>query len=573
MIPAGVISEGARITHGRAMRKITRLQRAADWVVGIINPRQALRRRHLRLMVRKYGYEQTCLSLLNSRGYRAARQGKNTTPFSGGNGSADHEIMTDLPTLRNRSREVNRDDPIASGITRTFVQKVIGTGIRPQSRTDSPEVNRRLEEIWRERADHLAPAEGVSQGEFQQLLYRRAIEDGDVLLKMSKRSPAEPVWFEVIEADRLATPLKYAAAATEDGCEVRDGVKRNSDGVAVAYYVLNHHPGDTVAALPRDINAFTEIPFWACRHLRRIERPGQTRGVPLFHAILQELRDLDLLMVAALKRTQIASCLAVFIKSGVPVGDIFDVTSEKYGLRLEQDIEPGMMFKLLPEESIETLVPNFPTPELQPFVIMVARRIGAALGICWQMVLKDFSQSTYSSARSDIIESESTFDNDTAWFIATVLRWVWKQVMIDARLRGDHRMRGVTDEQIEQVHWIGNGRKWVDPENDAKAVEIALRTPVTTLQIECAKLGRDWEEVISQRAREHAVLAKLGISDEEASRLLLTPSPSSDKRQHGTNAIGNNGRAVGTAALWNGRRASMWDDEVQPANDVRVEVL
>jgi len=134
-------------------------------------------------------------------------------------------------------------------------------------------------------------------------------------------------------------------------------------------------------------------------------------------------------------------------------------------------------------------------------------------------------------------------------------------------------MRGVTDEQIEQVHWIGNGRKWVDPENDAKAVEIALRTPVTTLQIECAKLGRDWEEVISQRAREHAVLAKLGISDEEASRLLLTPSPSSDKRQHGTNAIGNNGRAVGTAALWNGRRASMWDDEVQPANDVRVEVL
>ena len=64
-------------------------------------------------------------------------------------------------------------------------------------------------------------------------------------------------------------------------------------------------------------------------HLHQIERPGQSRGVPLLHAVLQDLHDLDLLLLASLKRVQIAACLSVFVTSPQAMEDLLDVTAEK----------------------------------------------------------------------------------------------------------------------------------------------------------------------------------------------------------------------------------------------------
>jgi len=474
------------------------VDKVTDWGLTIISPKRAAVRSHLRRMDSDAGYRETWLAALRARGYRAADQSKSKTPWLGGGRSADAEILTGLPTLRNRSRELERDDPLGDGLLGTFVSNVIGTGMRPQARTGDPEKNERIEEVWKERKDHLSLADGLSHGESQRLLMRCVLRDGGVLRKRAVRDAFEPVWFETVESDRLATPSDFL-----NDKNFRDGVERDDWGVPTKYWIMKQHPGDTMMpGLSRGKDAFVGVDVDSIRHLRVVERPGQTRGVPMFHAVLQDMRDLDLLILASLKRVQVAACLSVFIKSPESMSDIAETTAQKYGYQMDQSLEPGMMWKLYPDEEIQTLTPNFPTPELEPFIIMLARRIGAALGVSWQVVLKDFSKANYSSARTDLLEGRQVYLILQSWFVEKYLNWEWAVVLEDARLRGDTRLRDVTDADLQKVYWIANGWKWVDPVKEAAGAKLELEMGTTSLRDLCAAKGQDWEEVLEQRILE-----------------------------------------------------------------------
>ncbi len=497
---------------------MSRLSKAFDWTLGVVAPVRAMRRQHLRLFETDLQYREVFLAGMRAAGYRAAKNKTGQTPWVGGTNSADAEIAHDLPTLRNRSRELNRDDPLASGVMDTIVRNVIGTGMRAQAITGDDTKDTNIEEVWNELKDTISPADGgLPHGEMQAMVCHAWLSDGDVLRKATKTAsaPREPVWCETIESDRLQTPMDKVT----DG-NIREGVERDKEGRTVAYWITKHHPGETIApGMLRPHDQFIRVEKSEAAHLFTQERPGQSRGVPIFHAILQDLRDLDLLIIAGLKRAQIAACLSVFIKSEGTLEDMFQTTAKTYGYQIEEAIEPGMIFKLYPSESIETLIPNFPTPELAPFIIMLARRIGAALGVSWQVVLKDFGDSTYSSARTDLLESRMTYKVLGHAFVEKFLNWEWFLVLSDARLRGDRRLRGVTDVDLRKVSWIMNGWQWVDPLKEAKANEIAIESGIKTKREVCAERGMDWEEVLRQRLREEKteldLRVKMGLPAKE----------------------------------------------------------
>lgn len=494
----------------------TVVERATDWIIGLVSDKRVALRQHFRRMDRDPVYRESVLLGLRMRGYRAASMSSQQTPWHGREGrSADAELAFDRRRMIARSREVNRDDPIASGLTETLVNRTVGKELIPQARTGDKEKNQRLEEVWRDRRYDLFRADQVTIGQGQQLIVRKYIEDGDILIKRVFRS-GEPVWFELVEADRILTPFGSTMGPRIDIMQrIRDGVEKDEDGVPVAYHVMNRHPGGDLTQHVR--REFTRVPVEDARMWRNIKRPGQTRGVIAFHAILQDLRDLDLLMVASLKRVQIAACLSVFITSQEDIPDLLDVTAEKYGYKLDQTLEPAMIMKLFPGETVETVSPNYPTSEFEPFIKLLAMRIGAALSISPHLVMSTFDDTNYSVARTDLIISRPYTDCLRQASIHNVFDWLWVEVQLDAMLRGDARLRGVTEDEIRSVGWIAPGEPWVDPQKEAMAVKMALEMGITTLRDEIASHGKDWEEVLEQRAKEIEKMAELGINLPETS--------------------------------------------------------
>ena len=493
----------------------TWLQRATDQVIAVGNPRRAFMRWHFRRMEVDDEYRNGVLLGLRAAGYTAADTKRQNTPFGNLRGDADATIGAGRPVIVAKSRELNMNDPLASGLTQTFVLNVVSTGIQMRAATGDDDKDERLNAVWAERKDTLNPVDRQPYEEGQALLLRKVLEDGEVLRKAAKRNGADPVWFETVESDRLATPLDMLAKEMTGG--IKDGVERDpKTSIPTYYWVLKVHPGAAHNVALNKAENFERVSAENIQHLRIVKRPGQTRALPAFATIVQDLRDLDLLMIASLKRAQIAACLAAFIKTPMDAETIFGETAHKYGYVIEQAIEPGMILKLYPEEEIQTLVPNFPFPELVPLIVMLARRIGAAMGVSWQIVLKDFGDCTYSSARTNILESRPMYEFLQKVLVRNVLAWEWVIVMEDARLRGDARLAGMTDAELRAVHNLPPGWDWVDPHKQATAVAMRLALGLSNLEIESGLWkGYDWRTVLKQALKEEKFAmderAKLGL--------------------------------------------------------------
>lgn len=487
-------------------RKSDRFQRLVDWGIGLVSPRRAVIRSHFRRMENDEEYREGVFTLLRARGYRSAKEDDNATPFSGQSRSADGETLLEAGKLRDRSRELHRDDSVASGLLDTFVREIIGTELRPQSAAKEKKDADNIESVWEDRRATLNPTELVPIGQWFRILANKLVEDGEAIVKRAISKAGEPVWFEIVESERLETPTDAQPRDSEGS--IRKGVERDRDGKIVAYWVMKRHPGDVIpgsgsvqkftsqTALQK--RNFTRVGVDSLRHVKLADRPGQSRGIALLHAVLQDLRDLDLLILACLKRTQVAACFALFIKSEQKVPDLLALTAENYGYRLKQNIVPGMIFKLFPNESIQEVIPNFSAPDLAPFVVLLARRIGAAVGVSWQTVLRDWSESTYSSARTQILADSPTMQILRHDLKEGILDWLWSSVMEDAALRGDERLAGLDAATLKLVKWIANGRPWIDPLKEAQATELKLKLRITTRRDVCGELGTDWEEQLEQ---------------------------------------------------------------------------
>ena len=59
----------------------------------------------------------------------ASRSRRQTASFNPGGGDADADTLTDIEYLRNRSRDLLRNTPIATGAVGTNVVHVVGVGL------------------------------------------------------------------------------------------------------------------------------------------------------------------------------------------------------------------------------------------------------------------------------------------------------------------------------------------------------------------------------------------------------------------------------------------------------------
>ena len=102
-----------------------RLSAAIDRTIEIVSPRKALERKAARAASEQFG-----------ESYRGAASNRLNHNWDVSSGSADYDLLPDLGMLRERSRELLRNDPYAASVVRSLVDNVVGTGIKPQSSID-----------------------------------------------------------------------------------------------------------------------------------------------------------------------------------------------------------------------------------------------------------------------------------------------------------------------------------------------------------------------------------------------------------------------------------------------------
>jgi capsid protein len=429
----------------------------------------------------------------------------------------------ELSTLRARAQDLNRNDPVAAGATRTKVVNVLGPGLEPQSRLRAEELGiseekaeglrHRVEQIF----DVWAPPGrrgqpfGLSGNPVSGFLqnYRRRRDPGQSHLGGGAGPPVEP------------GPGAGGGGAPGDapGEEKRlpgggTGERRRQP---VRYWVRKADRIVTDMELPR--REWVGLPARDSRgrpmilHIFPSTQPGQLRGVPMFAPVLTYFKNMADYLDAEVVAAKVAACLSVFITRNNPHVPVFPTTTEPGTGRKLDRLEPGMIPYLEIGEDIKLVDFKRGGETFNQFLQGVLRIIGNQLDLPYEILLKDFSQTNYSSARAALLEAWRHFQFWRAWFARKFCQPIWELVLEEAWLRGLIPVEDFYEQQAEYCRavWIGPGRGWVDPVKEVVAAKLEEDYGYATLADQCAAQGRDWEEVLRQQAREMKKRQELGL--------------------------------------------------------------
>jgi lambda family phage portal protein len=465
-----------------------------DSAVGWLSPSAGVRRIAARRMMQIHG-----------RAYDAAKQDPRNSSWKTAGTDANAEIGASEETVRNRSRDLYRNNGFATQIIDTYADHVVGTGIvgaptgvKGRNATTIAQGFRN----WSEECDfegdqdlsglQWSAVKGMAESGAAIIRFRRQAFDA--------KTKIAPLQLQLLEPDFI-DPMKNGRT-NSDGLIDR-GIEYDADGRKVAYWLLPQHPGNVAQWRMKSLIS-SRVPANEVVYLYNKVRPGQDRGMPILAPAVTTLQDLRGYMEAELVRKRVASCQVGVIRQ--PDDTDFTMGTDpatgkelsiKYGRQVEK-FEPGMWTRLFPGEDV-----SFNTPPNAPGVAEAAqlylRQAAAAAGVMYEHATGDFSNVNYSSWRAG-----------HHGFRRRMERIQWLVVVHKlCRVIAQRYREAATAAQLLPVasfgwRWTPPGFISVDPYKDAQADLANLRMGKVTLSQLVEERGYDYLEFLGQYAEDLA---------------------------------------------------------------------
>jgi lambda family phage portal protein len=463
------------------------------------------------------------------RSYASARSSRLTGGFgnsgTAGNSSADAELSLNLTQLRARSRQMVRDSAFAKRAKVVVVNNVIGSGVGMQAQVMNTrgdlrkDVNSSIEDAWCKwaMATNCHTGGKLHFHDLERAAMGQVFEAGEVFIRKHPERFGDsvvPLALELIESERLALPLVEPGAVV-DNAEVRMGVEVDKFGRPIAYWIRERHPGD-IRVRVGSTDRYERVPADQIFHLHIADRWPQTRGEPWMHTALRKLDDMNEATSSELAAVRASSAYFATIQTPESTNPIVD-DEEEDGTPV-MDIEPLTVQELKPGEELNFHSPNRPNSGLDAFMRHMQREAAAGMGVSYESLSRDYSQSNYSSSRLALLEDRDTWKVLQLWWIRNFrqpLHAVWmNQAVLAGAIQGVTASQYAVDmDRFQAVLFKPRGWSWIDPTKEVTAYKEAIKAGLTTITDVIAQTadGRDIEDVIETRKRELQMLADADI--------------------------------------------------------------
>ena len=307
-----------------------------DRAVGWFDPMAGLRRISARRAIEVQG-----------RAYDAAKRDHRTASWQTPGSSSNAEAAASEEIVRNRSRDLVRNNGYALQVVETYADSVVGTGIVGAPTGLKGRNAKKVAADWRswcETCDH------DDDQDFNGLVWtatKGMAESGAAIIRFRRQrfdanTRIAPLKLQVLEPDFI-DPLKDGTVA--GGGFIDRGIEYDAEGRKVAYWLLPAHPGD-VASWRTKTMVSERVPANEVVYLFNKLRPGQDRGMPILAPAIMTLQDLRSYFSAELVRKRTAACMVGFITTtdeDLQIGvDPDTQKGKRYGPQ-KQRMEPGML--------------------------------------------------------------------------------------------------------------------------------------------------------------------------------------------------------------------------------------
>jgi len=512
-----------------------------DRIVAAVNPAAGVRRLRSRAILAMAGAY-----------HGASKKRKALSEWSPSAGDADADIIAELPDLRERSRDLERNNPLATGAINTKCTSIVGTGLNLNAQVDRDVLgwDDDFADAWERRTEaefalfcRYCDVEDVlpfTPG-FQDLSLRSTLINGDVFILTpmveDKRTPYR-LKLQAVEADRVSNPNNRA-----DTDRLAGGIEKDANGRPIRIHVLKGHPGNPYSSK----NEWIPVDIYGAKtgrrnviHLFDKKRVGQTRGVPDLAPVIEILKQMGRYTDAEVQAAVISSFFTVFVKSeyggggvGNPLLGPMQPTADVGGKTSDKDYKmgSGAILELLPNEDVTTANPGRPNDAFDPFVLALSRQIGVALQLPYEILVKHFTAS-YSAAQAALLEAWKFFMTRRVWLAQSLCQLVYELFMTEAVALGRIYAPGFLtgDPLVREAYlgadWIGPARGQIDQKKEIDAAAQRVAEGVSTLSEETAALtGGDWSKKHRQRVKEVRKRVEDGLQPDPSAATKQAPAP------------------------------------------------
>ena len=502
-----------------------------DRVVAAFAPGLAERRfdSRLRLDVKRRYYDAAGGGRLNdgwSRGVRGS--------------NADTVIAAASGSLRERSRDLVRNNPLAAHAVQVLVNNLVGPGIRPRAKSGNKARDKKVDklfEAWSASCDAHGHTDFYGM---QALAVREMVEGGDVfavqrpLTRARRQRGQVPLEIELFEAEHLDESKQ--ALSGENGRRISAGIEYDATGRRAAYWMLPEHPGDAGAHW-RGPDSSVRLPVEQVAHLFERQRI-QSRGVPWGAPAMQAIRDHGDWQLAEMVRKKTEACLV-----GVVLGDD-NSTDMSVGPMIEdadgnavETFRPGMLAYARGGKEVKFNQPGH-AGGIAEWNRVQMHIIAAGFRVPYALMTGDLSQANFSSNRAGLNEFRRMIDL-LQWQMVIPMFcnrvWAW---FCDAAFTA-----GLIDTPDVPVEWAPPRFESVNPKQDAETDVIEVRAGFTSRSAKISARGYDpvatLEEIAADNAAADAAGLILDSDPRKTSRQGLSQEKASGAKAPGGDSDGN----------------------------------
>lgn len=481
--------------------------------------------------------------------------------------SADTEVLSEKPILDARVRDIIRNDAYVAGGAALHKDNIVGAQFLLNAKPKTLALFGKEDKVWeREFQAEVETKFGLyaespncwadakrtkTLTEFVRLAVGVYTAGGEVLAS-AEWMPDDGRPYRsagmMIDTDRLSTPMSLMGRTN-----IKGGVEVDKKGAPVAYHIRNAHPSEW---RDFDSNVWRRVmgrKTWGRQmilHLFEEMRPEQTRGVSAMVAALSEMQMTKGIRKVELQRAVVAATYAASIESDLPDGAVYQAMgggadganpttqwmmeylasiNEYAGGSKNLLIDGQKIPVFMPGTHLKLQNPGNGGPMGDKFEQSLLRYIAAILGVSYEQLSRDYSQTNYSSARAAMGETRkfmATRKKMVADRAGSFIYRLWLEEAINyghleclKRRNVPNWYEGLNADAYAYCEWIGAGQGMIDPLKETQAFLLQVNNGFTTRERVIAQIhGGDWRDEFNQMAREK----------EEADRLKLVWSGSKD---------------------------------------------
>ncbi len=464
---------------------------------------------------------------VRAQAYEAAQTGRRLRLWQPGMYGPNSAVLWDLTQLRNRSRDLVRNNPWISRGVNSWVANEVGCGITFKAQSPDDAFNTAADDLW-ERQTQYFDADGMMdfQGMLAQIVRTRRAA-GEIFIRRRVRrndgSLPVPLQYQLLEPE-FCPHTETGMATALPGRVVKAGIEFNGIGQRTAYFMYRTHPGDFFVSQTNDLTLIP-VPASEIIHHFAVLRPGQIRGIPAIVQAMIKAKDFDEYDDAELVRKKTKSAWAGMITRpdwgegeftyDPFTGEPIEKDSQNVGIT---EVQAGQFFTGNPGEDLKLFEGDNTGSGYKDFIRQQLLGIGAGQDVPYEFLSGDFSELNDRTLRVVLAEYHRTIEQDR-WqlTIPQVCYVVWRDFVQMAILSGALAAPAdfATNSQAYfKVACHPEGWPYLHELQDANADSTRLKNGTTSRKRIAAEAGEDIREIDQERAEDAKRSKELGLSED-----------------------------------------------------------